>query len=353
MSRLVALDGAAGEGGGQILRTALSLSAATGQGFEITRIRANRTRPGLRPQHVAAVRAMALVCNARVGGVFDGSPDLRFEPGPIAAGDFRFEIGTAGSVSLVLQTVLPALALAPGPSRVAVTGGTHVPASPSFHFVAGPWAACVRQLGFHFRLHLERAGFYPPGGGEVQAQVEPMPLRAEPFAMEERGALLAIRGLSGAARMKSPVAERQRDAARERLWEERRLEASWETLALNASSPGAFLMLEAMFDNGHGAFSLLAEGGQRPEALGDRAARMLLRFLEGESAADPFLADQLAVPLAVAGCGGRVSTSAVTRHLETVAEVLTAFGVPARVWGRLAGAGGLEVDPRPAPAPSA
>jgi RNA 3'-terminal phosphate cyclase (ATP) len=346
VSRLIPLDGAAGEGGGQILRTALALSTVTGQGFEITRIRANRTRPGLRPQHVAAVRAMAMVCNARVGGVFDGSPDLRYEPGPVTPGDFRFEIGTAGSVSLVLQTVIPALAMAGGRSRVAVTGGTHVPASPSFHFLAGPWAATVERLGFRMRLHLERAGFYPPGGGEVRADVEPLRPREEPLSMEQRGALLQVRGISGAARLKTPVAERQRQAAAERLWEERRLEAAWETVALNAPSPGAFLMLEALFENGHAGFSLLAEGGQRPEALGDRAARMVLKFLEGEHAVDPFLADQLAVPLAVAGCGGRVATSAVTRHLETVADVLTAFGVPARTWGRLAGPGGLEVDRR-------
>ena len=189
MSRLVALDGAAGEGGGQILRAALSLSTATGQGFEITRIRANRSRPGLRPQHVAAVRAMAMVCNARVGGVFDGSPDLRFEPGPVTPGDFRFEIGTAGSASLVLQTVLPALALAAGQSRVAVTGGTHVPASPSYHYLAGPWAASIKGLGFSLQLHLERAGFYPPGGGEVRAEVEPLRPRLEPLMMERaRGA---------------------------------------------------------------------------------------------------------------------------------------------------------------------
>lgn len=350
MSRLISLDGAAGEGGGQILRTALALSTVTGQGFEITRIRANRSRPGLRPQHVAAVRAITMVCNARVGGVFDGSPDLRFEPGAVTPGDFRFEIGTAGSVSLVLQTVLPALAMAAGPSRVAVTGGTHVPASPSFHYLAGPWAASVAHLGFRLRLHLERAGFYPPGGGEVRAEIEPLRPRAEPLAMEQRGALLQVRGVSGAARLKTPVAQRQRQAAAERLWEERRLEGAWETVALNAPSPGSFLLLEALFENGHGAFGLLGEGGQRPEALGDRAARMMLKFLEGESAVDPFLADQLAVPLAVAGCGGRVSTSAVTRHLETVAEVLTAFGVPARTWGRLAGPGGLEVDARVPPA---
>jgi RNA 3'-terminal phosphate cyclase (ATP) len=347
VSRFVSLDGASGEGGGQILRTALALSTVTGQGFEITRIRANRTRPGLRPQHVAAVRAMAMVCNARVGGVFDGSPDLRYEPGAVTPGDFRFEIGTAGSTSLVLQTVIPALVLAGGPSRVAVTGGTHVDASPSFHYLAGPWAATVARLGFRVRFHLERAGFYPPGGGEVRVEVEPLQPRAEPLAMEERGSLVSIRGLSGAARLKTPVAERQRQAAAERLWEERRLEASWETVALNAHSPGSFLMLEAIFENGHAAFSLLGEGGQRPEALGDRAARMVLKFVEGESAVDPFLADQLAVPIAVAGGGGRVSTSAVTRHLETVAEVVSAFGVPTRTWGRLAGPGGLEVGARP------
>lgn len=347
MSRLVSLDGGAGEGGGQILRTALTLSTVTGRGFEITRIRANRSRPGLRPQHVAAVRAMAMVCNARVGGVFDGSPDLRYEPGPVTAGDFRFEIGTAGSTSLVLQTVVPALALASAPSRVAVTGGTHVEASPSFHYLAGPWAAAIERLGFPLRFHLERAGFYPPGGGEVRVEVEPLRPRAEALSMEERGPLLSIRGVSGAARLKTPVAERQRQAAADRLWEERRLEAAWETVALNAPSPGSFLMVEGIFENGHAAFSLLGERSQRPEALGDRAARMLLKFLEGESAVDPFLADQLAVPIAVAGLGGRVSTSAVTRHLETVAEVLSAFGVPARTWGRLAGPGGLEVDPRP------
>lgn len=352
MSRLISLDGAAGEGGGQILRTALGLSAATGQGFEITRIRANRSRPGLRPQHVAAVRAMTMVCGARVGGVFDGSPDLRFEPGPITAGDFRFDIGTAGSVSLVLETVLPALALASGTSRVEVTGGTHVPASPSFHFIAGPWAAVLKTLGFTLRFRLERAGFYPPGGGDVRAEVEPLRPRTEPLQLEARGALSSVRGISGAARIKAPVAERQRQAAADRLWEERRIEASWETVALNAASPGAFLQLEALFENGRAAFGLLGEGGQRPEALGDRAARMMLKFLEGESAVDPCLADQLAVPLAVVGCGGRVSTSAVTRHLETVAEVLSAFGVPARTWGRLAGPGGLEVEPRPATGPA-
>ena len=119
---LIPLDGSRGEGGGQVLRTALTLSAVTGQGFEITQIRARRTRPGLRPQHVAAVRAVAMACDAKTSGLFEGSPDLRFEPGKANAGDFRFEIGTAGASSLVLQTVLPVLATADAESRCCGAG---------------------------------------------------------------------------------------------------------------------------------------------------------------------------------------------------------------------------------------
>src|SRR5438093_878509 len=122
-------------------------------------------RPGLRPQHLAAIRAAALACGARVGGAFDGSPDVRFEPGPLAAGDFRFEIATAGAVTLVLQTVLLPLATAAQPSRVEVTGGTHVPASPSFHYLEKHWRAVVERLGVAVTLTLARAGFHPPGGG--------------------------------------------------------------------------------------------------------------------------------------------------------------------------------------------
>ena len=127
---MISLDGASGEGGGQIIRTALALSAATGQPFHITRIRAGRSHPGLQPQHLAAVRAAALLCGAKVGGAFDGSPDVRFEPGPVRPGEFRFEISTAGALTLLLQTVLPPLATASQPSCIDVTGGTHVPLSP-------------------------------------------------------------------------------------------------------------------------------------------------------------------------------------------------------------------------------
>ena len=341
-SRLIAIDGAQGEGGGQILRTALALSIVSGQGFEMTRIRAGRLRPGLRPQHLAAVRAAAMASGAKLGGVFDGSPDLRFEPGPLVPGDFLFEIATAGATSLVLQTVIAPLATAAAASRIAISGGTHVPASPSFHYLSRHWAAAVEPLGLRASFSLERAGFYPPGGGEVKASVEPW-ARPASLDLTERGALVALRGISGEAKLKGDVARRQRDAAQERLWEARRLEAAWEVVSVPAQSPGSFLLIEAVFEKGRGAFAFLGERGVRAEQLGDRAARRVLAFLEQEGAVDANLADQLAVPLALSGGGGKLTTPEVTRHLETVAQVLALFGIPATTWGRRGGPGGLEV----------
>jgi RNA 3'-terminal phosphate cyclase (ATP) len=341
-SRLIPLDGSQGEGGGQIVRTALALSAVTGQGFEITRIRAGRMVPGLRPQHLAAVRAATLACGARVGGAFDGSPDLRFEPGPVAPGNFRFEIATAGAATLVMQTVLLPLATAAQPSRVEVTGGTHVPMSPSFHYLDRHWRAVVARLGVTMTLALGRAGFYPPGGGEARAEIQPWP-RPASLVLEKRGALVAVHGISGSSRLTGDVAQRQRDAAQSVLWERRRLETAWEVVDAPSASPGSFLLLEAVFEEGRAAFGFVGQRGLRAELLGDRAARTLLKFLDAEGAVDPHLADQLGVPLALSGGGGRVTTSEVTSHLETVAGVIAQFGIPAATWGRRGGPGGLEV----------
>lgn len=344
MSRLISIDGSQGEGGGQVLRTALALSSVTGQGFEITKVRARRVRPGLRPQHLAAVRAASLVCQAKVGGAYDGSPDLRFEPGALRSGEFRFDIATAGAATLVLQTIVAPLATTTGSSHVEVTGGTHVPASPSYDYLARHWSAAVERLGLRPRFELVRAGFYPPGGGEIRADVPPW-TRPAGLSLERRGALVEIVGRSGAARVKGDVAQRQADAARERLWEARRLESRWEVRDVPAASPGSFLLLEAVFEESRAALGFIGQRGLRAEVLGDRAARALLKLMDGEGAVDPHLADQLAVPLAIGGGGGRVTTTEVTAHLETVASVVSMFGIGARVLGRRGAPGVLEVDP--------
>jgi RNA 3'-terminal phosphate cyclase (ATP) len=341
---LIEIDGSSGEGGGQILRTALSLACATGQGFEATRIRAGRARAGLRPQHLAAVRASAMLCSARVAGAVEGSLELRFEPGAPEAGQYRFEIGTAGAATLVLQTVLPPLALAASRSRVEVVGGTHVPASPSFHFLSSHWSALVARLGLSVGFGLVRAGFYPPGGGEVWGQVSPWGRGTARLEMEARGPLVAMRGVSGASdkKLRLDVARRQRDAAAERLWDERRIEAAWDVIEVPSASPGSFLLLEAEYATGRLALGLLGEKGLRSELLGDRAARRFLKLMEQEGAVDAHAADQLALPMALAG-GGRVTTTEVTKHLETVVKVLGLFGFRASVSGRTGSPGALEV----------
>ena len=339
---MLTLDGSRGEGGGQILRTALALSTVTGQPFEMVKIRARRPVPGLRPQHLAAVRAATLVSGAKVGGAFEGSPDLRFEPGTISAGEYRFEIATAGAASLVLQTVLLPLATASGASQVEVTGGTHVAASPSFEYLSRHWAAVVAGMGLEVGFRMTRAGFYPPGGGEIHGRVTPW-TRPAGLVLEDRGALLEVRGLSGSGKVRGDVARRQADAVHERLWEARRMESSFEVVEVPSASPGSFLLVEAIFEKTRAAFGFLGARGVRAEVLGDRAARTVLQFLDGEGAVDSHLADQLAVPLAVGGGGGRITTDRVTPHLVTVAEVVSLFGIPAGTWGRVGGPGGLEV----------
>jgi RNA 3'-terminal phosphate cyclase (ATP) len=340
---LIPIDGSQGEGGGQLLRTALALSLATEQGFRIENIRARRARPGLRPQHVAAVHAAAMACGGRVGGCFEGSPDLRFEPGPLSPGRFNHEIGTAGAVSLVLQAVLPPLACATAPSAVSVTGGTHVPRSPSYEFLASHWAPVVARTGLDIRLALGRAGYLPPGGGEAVGSTGPRPPDTTRLDLEWRGSLVSVRALAGGTRTRLDAARAACGAAVQVLWERRRLEIVRDVSEHKAASPGWFLQLEAVFENGRAAFGCLPERPTPPERAGSRVARDLLAFLDRDEAVDPWLADQLLVPVALSGAGGVVTTPEVTSHLETAAATIGQFGIPVRVLGRRGLAGGFEI----------
>lgn len=342
---LIAIDAGRSAGGGQLLRGALSLAAVTGRGFRLDRIRAARQRPGLRPEDLACVRAAALACGAEVHGAFDGSPDLRFVPGSPVAGEFAFEIGGAGAGTLVVQTLAPILALAPAASRLSVQGRTHLARSPSHEFLERHWVPAVDGLGLRLRPRLACAGFGPGprGEGRIECEVEPW---QRPGRLEfwNRGRLVAVRGCASWARLRTGVAQRAADAARELLWEERRLESQWQVQELPAAAPGWSLQIEAVFEEGRAAFAQIGERGQRPEVHGARAVRWLLRFLDqDEAAVDPWLADQLVVPLAAARGGGRLRTSEVSSHLETAAAIAGLFGIPARTFGRRGGPGGVEV----------
>jgi RNA 3'-terminal phosphate cyclase (ATP) len=317
------IDGSLGEGGGQVLRSSLALALLTSRPFTITNIRRHRARPGLLPQHLRAAEAAAAVGMARLEGAMLGSQSLFFEPAGIRSGGFHFDIGTAGSTSLVLQTVLPPLSFAGAGSTVTLTGGTHVPRSPCFHFLDLHWLHFMRRIGFSLRLRLETAGFYPRGGGRVHAEVRPVAALA-PLCLVRRGPLQRIRGISAVANLDVSVAERQKRRASEMLGG---VPASLEIeiLRLPAPSPGTFLLLLAEFEGSQCCFCGLGARGKPAERVAEEAAAELLDFLRTDGAIDPYLADQLILPLALVPGLSELRTSKLTQHLATNAEVVKMF----------------------------
>ena len=213
---MIEIDGSHGEGGGQILRTALSLSCLTGIPFRMANIRKGRKKPGLAPQHLACVRAAKGISGAEVSGDREGSVELVFSPGEVKGGDVTLTVGTAGSTLLVLQSIVPALLFTRGKSTVTVRGGTHVPGSPPFHYAASVLVPVLESLGAKLSLSIGSYGFYPRGGGEIHAEIFPSK-GIRPLAFPERGRIRSIRGWSAAGNLPLSIARRQRDAAIEVL----------------------------------------------------------------------------------------------------------------------------------------
>jgi RNA 3'-terminal phosphate cyclase (ATP) len=353
----IVLDGGQGEGGGQILRSALSLAAVTGRPFRIENIRARRLKSGLRPQHLAAVRATATLTEADVSGDEVGSPRISFTPHrPAPAGTWRFDIGTAGSAPLLFQTLCWPLALAGGPSTVTLLGGTHQDHSPSFHYLALVWAPAVARLGFGFDFSLVRAGFYPEGGGEMTAEVHParaMP----PLDLGHRGTLVQAEVLSLVAGLDFSVAERQAERAERRL-REGGVFAEVRSVPLpSGPSRGSHVLVVASFERTRSGHAATGDLDRDPERTADAAAWAFTRFLQGHAAVDPRLGDQLLLPAALVAAGliarpagldagTRYTVSEVTRHLATNVEVIRAFlPVEVEVTGAEGGEGTVEVRP--------
>lgn len=332
-----------GEGGGQVLRSSLSLSLLTGQPVHLTRIRARRSKPGLGFQHCMAVQAAARISRARVEGDRVGSQEVSFTPGPVTAGDYHFDIGTAGATALVLQTVLLPLALASAPSQICITGGTHVPWSPCFHYLDWHWRVLLDRLGVHFDLRMDMAGFYPQGGGSVRATL-PGGARIRGVQLTGRGRLLRVRGVSGVANLADEIGVRQRDRALRQLRDmDCAVEIGLESLP--AHSRGTVLLLLAEFEHSQACFFALGARGKPAERVADEAVEELRTFLATDGAVDRWQADQMLLPLALAGQPSALRTSAVTTHLLTNAEVIRRF-LPARIAidGELGAAATIRVD---------
>ncbi len=322
---MIVIDGSLGEGGGQVLRSALSLSLLTGQAFTMANIRVARPRPGLCAQHLSAVQAAAQISRAVVEGDRKGSMQISFSPGPIVPGDYHFDIGTAGSTSLVFQTLLLPLALASGASHLSITGGTHVPWSPCFHYLDWHWGRLLSRMGVRFDLTLARAGFYPKGGGEIQARI-PGNAPIQGIDLAERGKLLRVRGLSGVANLPLDIAERQRTQSLRRLQHlvaKADVDVAIESFA--AYSKGTVLLLLAEFEHSQACFFALGARGKPAERVADEAVDGLARFLKTDGAVDGWLADQILLPMAMATTPSVLSTCEVTQHLLTNAEVIHHF----------------------------
>lgn len=345
MTDLAAIDGSHGEGGGQILRTSLALSAITGRAARIFNIRSKRAKPGLQPQHLVAVKSAAAICGADVRGAVFGSREITFSPGPVRPGEYRFEIGTAGSTGLVLQTLYLPLLLGTGsPSSVTVTGGTHVPFSPSFHYLSLQWRPFLERIGLHVSLQMESAGYYPRGGGSVTAAIQPS-AGVRPLVIGGRGALRRIRGVSAVTGLPLSIAERQRNQALKRMGAAD-CPCDIEIADIKGVGQGTMLLLIAEFERSQACYQCLGTRGKRAEQVADDAADQMLHLIQGEGDIDEHLADQIILPLAMSE-GGESSfvTPKLNMHLLTNIEIIRQF-LPLEI--EMEGIGGNTEIGRPA-----
>jgi RNA 3'-terminal phosphate cyclase (ATP) len=321
---MITIDGSFGEGGGQILRTALGLSLLTGQPFRIDKIRAGRKNPGLLRQHLTAVKAAAKIGQAEIGGAQIGSTQLTFTPGKIAHGEYQFAVGTAGSATLVLQTVLPALLISAEPTqetRLTLEGGTHNPFAPPFDFLAMAFLPALNRMGVQVEARLERYGFYPAGGGKIEVTIRPA-RKLAPIDLTARGEIVGRRATALLAHLPRGIAERELGVVHRKLsWPQKWLKVETTT---NSAGPGNLLTLEIESENVTEVFTGFGERAVAAEAVADQAVLAARRYLASDAAVGEHLADQLLLPMALAR-GGAFTTVPPSRHTTTNIEIIRRF----------------------------
>ncbi|HYO63164.1 MAG TPA: RNA 3'-terminal phosphate cyclase [Pyrinomonadaceae bacterium] len=336
---MLTIDGSFGEGGGQIIRTSLALALVTGKAFRAYNVRARRDKPGLRQQHLTAVNAAARIGQAKVDGAAVGSREFTFLPGEVVPGEYVFDIGTAGSTTLVLQTVLPPLTLAREPSALTFVGGTHNAFAPPFDFVEKTFLPLVNRTGPRVSAALERYGFYPRGGGRFGVLVEPA-AEFERLELLERGELCAQRARALVVNLPPHIAARELAVVKEKMgWgdEQLHVETSRDSL-----SQGNVVMLEIESEHLTEVVTRLGERGVLAETVAEKAADEALQYLSHGAPVGEHLADQLLIPLAL-GAGGRYRTGPPSLHTTTNIEIIRMF-LDARIETRQVGGDVWEVE---------
>ncbi len=322
---LIEIDGSYGEGGGQILRTALALSAILRKPFALSHIRSKRKNPGLQAQHLAAVEALARITEAQTEGVKFGSQRIIFIPQKILSGMYQFEIRTAGSVTLLLQAIFLPLCLSKGISRVTLIGGTHVQWSPSFHYFSEVLLPTLERIGVSARAVIEKWGFYPNGGGRIQLTINPV-RELKPISLVDRGILKKIRGISAISNLPRHVAERQKEQALKRIQSELQIDGEITILDnVPSNGTGSFVFLLAEYERGLAGFSSLGVRGRPAEKVADEAVDSLKDYVVSDGCIDPYLADQLVPFMALAKGNSSFTTTRITEHLLTNLWVIRHF----------------------------
>ena len=320
---MIRIDGALGEGGGQILRTSLALSTITGQSCEIINIRARRPKPGLRPQHRQCVLAAARIAGGDVSGADIGSQTIVFRPRALQSGLHHFDIGTAGSTALLLHGIYLPMALSHAHNALVLNGGTHVPFAPSYHYLEMQWLPWMRRIGLNLRLKLKRAGYYPRGGGRVEANLDPV-TSLNPLNAVARGALRHCAVVAGVTGLPLSIAERMVRRAERRLTA-LDIAAEGRVEDVPGVDKGAFLLIHAEYEAGGACYCSLGAKGKPAEKVADATARAFTEFHRSEGVIDEYLGDQIMLPLAATPGESRYRVPFITEHMRTNAVVIEQF----------------------------
>lgn len=320
MVNMIEIDGSQGEGGGQILRTALTLAALTKTPLKVDKIRLGRKKPGLQPQHLTGVRAVAEICQGKLSGAELYSDHLTFEPGDIKSGFYEFDVAqvspSAGSVGMILQQLIPILLFGKEASYLTIKGGTSVPWSPPAEFIEKVFLPTLSKMGGKTTLEIQKLGFYPVGGGSIKSGLTPLASTLTPLNLTARGNLKGLNCLAAVGGLPASIAERENKQAQKRL-ADLKPEIQCEARTSPGPSSGNLFLLWAEYENCLAGFSTLGELGKPAEKVADEAIDEFLAFHKGEAAVEKHLSDQLMIYAALAKGKSTFKVQEITKHLET------------------------------------
>ncbi|MFX0088711.1 MAG: RNA 3'-terminal phosphate cyclase [Candidatus Hodarchaeota archaeon] len=346
---MIEIDGSLGEGGGQVLRTSVALSALVMKPVKIIRIRAKRPNPGLRPQHLTGIKAVAALVDAEITGITTGSSEVTFSPKARRSGSFGFNVGTAGSISLVLQALMPVAALAPSDVIIRIRGGTDVKWSPTIDYLQYVTFPLLRKIGYEGGISVNKRGHYPKGGGEVEFKAHPV-RRFSPITLVEQGEVIEIGGISHCVKLPLHVAERQKKEATKVLkaagFEKINIEVNGDSNSRNVLGPGSGITIWATTSTGAvlGA-DALGERGKPAEKVGSEAAKKLISEIRSKQAVDKHMGDMLIPYMAITDGVSEISVSELTLHLLTNIQITQKIlGVEFQIKGKAGESGTIEVE---------